>query len=82
MAQPAQTINHQRLRNPLDACQYEHLLQADDIELAMLAESDNFLRLLDMSEATQKGECEQLSCAHAIDGHDHHRPGRHPPGRQ
>ena len=50
----------------MDACQYEHLRQAGDNELAILLESDNLLRVLDMSEATQKSECE-LSCAHAID---------------
>ena len=46
-------MNHERLRNPLEPCHYKDLLQADDIELAMPAESDILLRLLDMSEATQ-----------------------------
>ena len=69
MAQRASvlTLDHQSLRSALDPGQYHHLFQADYLELAVLAGSDSLLRILEEDYATQKGECEHLLSAQALD---------------
>lgn len=69
MAQRASvlTLDRQSLRTALDPGQYHHLFQADDLDLAALAGSDSLLRILDDDIATQKGECEHLLSAQAVD---------------
>ncbi|KAL0044320.1 hypothetical protein WJX82_011427 [Trebouxia sp. C0006] len=69
MAQRASvlTLDRQSLRSALDPGQYHELFQADDLLLAMLAVSESSLRILDADNATQKGECEYLLSAQALD---------------
>ena len=60
-------LNHHNLRNSRDPDQYAHVLRADDLELAALADSDELLRVLDVRDASQKAECEHIVHAHASD---------------
>ncbi|KAA6429036.1 MAG: retinoic acid inducible I [Trebouxia sp. A1-2] len=64
---PVLTLERQSLRSALDPGQYHHLFQADYLELARLADPDIFLRTLDVDDATQKGECEHILSAQAVD---------------
>ena len=61
------TLDRQSLRTALDPGQYYNLIQADDLDLAMLAVSDSLLRIRDVDNGTQKGECENLLSAQALD---------------
>ena len=70
MAQQASafTLNHQVLRNALEADQYAYLLRADDLQLELeVAHSGDLLRVLDVREASQKAECEHILNAHTSD---------------
>ncbi len=69
MAQRASvlTLDRQTLRSALDPGQYHNLFQADDLELAMLAVSDSLLRIIDVDNGSQKGECEHLLSAQTLD---------------
>lgn len=61
------TLDRQNLRTALEPGQYHHLLQADYLELARLAGPDKLLRTLDVDNATQKGECDYMLSAQAVD---------------
>lgn len=69
MAQQASalSLNHQVLRSAIGPEQYAYLLRADDLELAVLAGSDDFLRVRDVRDARQKAECGHILDAQISD---------------
>lgn len=63
----APELSFECMRQPLRPDAYQHILQADAIELAALSGNEQFVRVTDLHEANPKDFCESLVSEHAHD---------------